>query len=84
MTETGCVRLCRMCGHAEAHHGPISGRWSGNQVIPGRLCYWAENQGYSEDLCPCSGFNTEPSMGYLEVLCAKAGGGLAKELNDEA
>ena len=65
---------CKQCGHPEDDHGPESGRWTDGRVIPGRLCYHEENQGYQEDLCPCSGFDEEiPAASYFQTLCAKAG-----------
>ena len=58
--------LCTQCGHPEEDHGPASGWWKNEttgewtDVLPGRPCYYMENQGYSQDLCCCTGFNEKP------------------------
>jgi len=68
--------LCTQCKHPEADHGPESGRWTDGSTIPGRLCYYMENQGYSQDLCPCSGFNLDPEtegLTHFETVLRKAG-----------
>lgn len=54
--------MCKHCKHSELDHGPHSGRrqnkvtgeW--DVIITGRLCFYEENQGHSEDLCECPGF----------------------------
>lgn len=52
---------CFNCGHSEEDHTNM-------------LCYWAENQGYQEDLCPCPGFNVKTDqVSYLATLFSKAG-----------
>ena len=51
--------MCGNCGHPEGDHGPVSGRWTSGEIIPGRLCYFEENQGHCEDLCPCAGYSPE-------------------------
>lgn len=64
---------CKNCGHPEEDH---HGHWSSGEEIPGNLCFWAENQGYSQDLCPCPGFNVEPdaeTKSYFETILGKAG-----------
>ncbi len=62
---------CTQCGHPEEDH---LGYWSDGTIIPGAYCYYEENQGHSEDLCSCTGFNTNPDVStYLDVLIAKAG-----------
>jgi hypothetical protein len=64
--------ICKHCGHPEVDHGPACGRWRDTKtgewdiIIPGRLCFWAENQGYQEDLCACPGF--EAGMWNGELL----------------
>lgn len=65
---------CTQCGHPEADHGPESGRWSNGETIPGRRCFYMENKGYCEDLCPCSGFDeTNNGSSYFESIIDKAG-----------
>lgn len=51
---------CPNCGHPEEDHvgywqNPTTGAW--DVVIPGKLCYYEENHGHCEDLCPCPGFD---------------------------
>ena len=66
--------LCTQCGHRESDHGPHSGRWVDGTTIPGRYCFYVENQGWSQGMCPCTGFNTKPDNStYLDTLIAKAG-----------
>jgi hypothetical protein len=62
--------ICTQCGHSKEDH---EGYWSSGEKIPGDMCFWAENQGYSEDLCPCSGFNKEEPASYFETILGKAG-----------
>ena len=56
---------CTQCHHPEADHGPTAGRWQNpdtgewDRVIPGRLCFYMENQGYQQDLCDCPGFDSD-------------------------
>ena len=64
---------CPNCCHPEEDHGPICGQWATGEVIPGRLCYYAENQGYSEDLCACPGFDATEVVSYFETLLSKSG-----------
>lgn len=65
-------KLCPNCGHPESDH---VGYWGSGELIPGKLCYWAENQGYQQDLCPCPGFDAKPGEGssYVAPLLSKAG-----------
>lgn len=48
--------ICKNCGHSELDH---VGYWADGTIIPGKLCYYEENQGHSEDLCECIGFEVE-------------------------
>ena len=70
---------CTQCGHPEADHGPTAGRWQNPDTgewdvpIPGRLCYYMENQGYQQDLCPCSGFNSTDEISPFQAVAGKAG-----------
>lgn len=68
------VRLCKYCGHHEAHHGPISGRREGVGSIPGRLCFYGENTLYADNLCACSGFDVQPQYSFMDVIRLKLGG----------
>lgn len=62
---------CVNCGHPEEDH---VGYRSGGELIPGKLCYHEENQGYCEDLCTCPGFDVRGAqLTYFETLLAKAG-----------
>lgn len=69
---------CKQCDHPEDDHGPTSGRWRNRQsgewdvIIPGRLCYYMENQGYQQDLCDCTGFDSTAQANYPGAF-AKAG-----------
>lgn len=64
---------CKHCGHSEEDH---VGHWAGGELIPGKLCYYMENQGYQQDLCQCPGFDVPIGFkgpDYLSTLLAKAG-----------
>lgn len=64
-------RCCTQCDHPEKDH---VAHWADGRLIPGNLCYYEENQGHCEDLCPCTGFNTVPANStYLDTLVGKAG-----------
>jgi len=67
--------VCKNCGHPEEDH---VGYWvkkdGSKELIPGKLCFWAEGQGYSQDLCGCPGFNVEGSLDfYFDTLLKKSG-----------
>ncbi len=63
---------CPHCDHPEEDH---VGHWADGTLIPGKRCFYEENQGYSQDLCPCPGFDAKPGEGgnYLDSLLSKAG-----------
>lgn len=67
--------LCPNCNHPESDH---EGYWSDGELIPGKLCFHMENQGYDQDLCPCPGFDARPGdnqalESYVGTLLGKAG-----------
>ena len=63
-------KKCPNCEHPESDH---KGYWSDGTLIPGKRCFYMENQGYQQDLCGCPGFDATEPVSYLETLLGKAG-----------
>lgn len=48
--------MCKHCSHSEEDHVGYNYIDGQRVLIPGKLCFWGENQGYQEDFCICPGF----------------------------